>query len=94
MAVKIRLRRIGTTNKPMYRIVVVDERSKRDGKYLEEVGFYNPLINPPVVQINDEVALKWLKNGACTTKRVYTLFKKQGILDRLSQLKRKSEGGN
>ncbi|MGQ9706875.1 MAG: 30S ribosomal protein S16 [bacterium] len=94
MAVKIRLRRVGSTNRPMYRIVVVDERCKRDGKYLEEIGYYNPLINPPVVMINDEIALKWLKNGAITTKRVYTIFKKKGILDKFRELKRKPNGGN
>jgi len=93
LAVKIRLRRIGSTNRPMYRIVVIDERSKRDGKYLEEIGYYNPLVNPPIVKIDDEVALKWLKNGACITKRVYTIFRKQGILDRFSQLKIKPNGG-
>ena len=60
MAVKIRLTRMGAKKRPSYRIVATDSRSPRDGKYLEQIGFYNPLTNPAEVKINEEVALKWL----------------------------------
>ena len=70
MAVKIRLKRMGSNKKPFYRIVVADSRSPRDGKFIEEIGYYNPVSQPKQVKINDEKAVKWLSNGAQPTDTV------------------------
>ena len=80
MAVKIRLKRIGAKKAPFYRVVVADERSPRDGKFIEEIGYYNPLTNPVDIKINAEKAEKWLNNGAQPTETVRTLLKKTEIL--------------
>ena len=64
MAVKIRLKRMGAKKSPFYRIVVADSRSPRDGRFIETVGTYNPVVSPAEVKINEELALKWLQNGA------------------------------
>lgn len=79
MAVKIRLMRMGAKKRPFYRIVAADSRTKRDGKYIELVGTYNPLTDPAEININEEVALKWLNNGAQPTDTVKNLFNKKGI---------------
>ena len=76
MAVKIRLKRMGSNKKPFYRIVVADSRSPRDGKFIEEIGYYNPVSQPKQVKINDEKAIKWLSNGAQPTDTVKTLLTK------------------
>ena len=65
--VKIRLKRMGANKKPFYRVVVADSRSPRDGRFIEEVGYYNPLTEPPVIKIDEEKANKWLANGAQPT---------------------------
>jgi small subunit ribosomal protein S16 len=80
MAVKIRLRRMGQKKAPFYRIVVADSKSPRDGRFIEEVGYYNPLTEPPVIKIDEEKANKWLANGAQPTDTVKALFKKAGII--------------
>ena len=80
MAVKIRLKRIGAKKTPFYRVVVADERSPRDGKFIEEIGYYNPLTDPIEVKIDAEKATKWLNNGAQPTETVRTLLKKSEIL--------------
>ena len=80
MAVKIRLKRIGAKKSPFYRVVVADERSPRDGKFIEEIGYYNPLTNPAEIKINAEKATKWLDNGAQPTETVRTLLKKAEII--------------
>ena len=80
MAVKIRLKRMGSNKKPFYRIVVADSRSPRDGKFIEEIGFYNPISQPKQVKINDEKAVKWLGCGAQPTDTVRALFSAEGIL--------------
>ncbi len=80
MAVKIRLKRIGAKKTPFYRVVVADERSPRDGKFIEEIGYYNPLTNPADVKIDAEKATKWLNNGAQPTETVRTLLKKTEII--------------
>ncbi|MCV5433530.1 30S ribosomal protein S16, partial [Escherichia coli] len=64
MAVKIRLKRMGAKKTPFYRVVVADSRSPRDGRFIEEIGTYNPVAQPAEVKINEEAALKWLGNGA------------------------------
>ena len=81
MAVKIRLRRMGAKKAPFYRIVVADSRFPRDGRFIEEVGYYNPLTDPAEIKINAEVAKKWLANGAQPTDTVKDLLKKSGIID-------------
>ena len=80
MAVKIRLKRIGAKKTPFYRVVVADERSPRDGKFIEEIGYYNPLTDPADIKINAEKATKWLKDGAQPTETVRTLLKKTEII--------------
>lgn len=80
MAVKIRLKRIGAKKAPFYRIVVADSRSPRDGRFIEEIGTYNPLVEPSEVKINEDSARKWLSNGAQPTDTVKSLLKKTGIL--------------
>ena len=85
MAVKIRLTRMGSKKKPSYRIVATDSRSPRDGKYLELIGFYNPLTNPAEVKINEEVALKWLNNGAILTDTAKDLLSKAGIMKKFHE---------
>ena len=80
MAVKIRLRRMGAKKAPFYRVVVADERSPRDGKFLDDIGYYNPLTNPADVKIDAEKAEKWLNNGAQPTETVKSLLKKSGIV--------------
>ena len=81
MAVKIRLKRMGRKKKPFYRVVVAVERSPRDGKSIEEVGIYNPLVEPPVIELNEEAVKKWLANGAKPTGTVTTLLKKTNIVE-------------
>ena len=80
MAVKIRLKRIGAKKAPIYRVVVADERAPRDGKFIEEIGYYNPLTDPVEIKINAEKASKWLSNGAQPTETVRSLLKKSEII--------------
>lgn len=79
--VKIRLKRMGAHKKPFYRIVVADSRSARDGRFIEEIGYYNPLTDPADVKIDGEKARKWLSVGAQATDTVKALLKKSGALD-------------
>lgn len=81
MAVKIRLRRMGAKKAPFYRIVVADSRSPRDGRFIEEIGYYNPMEEPSVVKVDPEKAKKWLSTGAQPTDTVKSLFKKHGVID-------------
>ena len=78
--VKIRLTRMGAKKAPFYRIVAVDSRKARDGEYIEQIGYYNPVADPKVVVIDADVAKKWLANGAQPTDTVRDLFKANGIL--------------
>lgn len=78
--VKIRLRRMGAHKSPFYRIVVADARSPRDGRFIEDIGTYNPLTEPSTVVINAEKATEWLKKGAQPTQTVRALLKKNNIL--------------
>ena len=79
MAVKIRLRRMGSKKAPFYRIVVADSRAPRDGKFIEEIGTYDPTREPSAFKINEEAAKKWLANGAQPTEIVGKLFKQANI---------------
>ena len=83
MAVKIRLKRMGAKKKPFYRLVVADSRSPRDGRFIEEIGYYNPVSEPVDLKIDDEKAIKWLKNGALPTDTVKDLFVKYGVFQKL-----------
>ena len=78
--VKIRLRRMGAKKAPFYRIVVADSRAPRDGKFIEEIGTYNPLADPSVITVDAERAQYWVKNGAQPTDTVKSLLKKAGAL--------------
>lgn len=80
MAVKIRLKRIGAKKAPFYRVVVADSRYPRDGRFIEEIGTYNPLTNPAEVKIDAEAAKKWMSNGAQPTETVRSLLKNAGII--------------
>ncbi len=80
MAVKIRLKRIGAKKTPYYRVVVADSRSPRDGRFIEEIGTYNPLADPAEIKIDAESARKWISNGAQPTDTVRALLKKQGVI--------------
>ena len=80
MAVKIRLRRMGAKKAPFYRIVVADSRYPRDGRFIEEIGYYNPLTEPKTFKVDEEKAKKWISNGAQPTDTVRALFKNNNIL--------------
>ena len=79
MAVKIRLRRMGAKKSPFYRIVVADSRYPRDGRFIEEIGYYNPLEEPAVVKVDVEKAQKWIANGAQPTDTVKDLLQSAGV---------------
>ncbi len=81
--VKIRLTRVGRKKKPSYRVVVADARAPRDGSFIEIIGHYDPLTDPPTVVVDEERALKWLRQGAQPTEPVARLLDKLGILERL-----------
>ena len=81
MAVKIRLRIMGAKKAPFYRVIVADSRSPRNGRFIEEIGTYNPLTEPAQVNIDAEKAKKWIANGAQPTETVKSLLKKNGIID-------------
>lgn len=82
MAVKIRLKRIGAKKNPFYRIVVANSKSPRDGRFIEEIGTYNPLTEPKTVKIDDERAKSWLENGAKPTDTVERLFRESGLFNK------------
>src|SRR5574341_59798 len=84
---KFRLRRVGATKQPSYRIVVADSRSPRDGRFIETIGFYNPRTEPPTVEIKEDRALYWLTQGAQPTEAMAGIFKRLGTSERLSRLK-------
>ncbi|MGN0656904.1 MAG: 30S ribosomal protein S16 [Ruminiclostridium sp.] len=79
MAVKIRLRRMGAKKAPFYRVVVADSRYPRDGRFIEEIGYYDPTKEPSVVKIDTEKAQQWIKNGAQPTETVKKLLKSNGV---------------
>lgn len=80
MAVKIRLRRMGAKKSPFYRIVVADSRYPRDGRFIEEIGYYDPTKEPSVISVDGEKAQSWLKNGAQPTDTVKRLLKTKGVI--------------
>lgn len=85
MAVKIRLRRMGAKKNPFYRIIVADSRAPRNGRFIDEIGYYNPLTEPKTVKIDDEKATKWLNDGAKPTDTVNRLFRENGLYDKITE---------
>lgn len=81
MAVKMRLKRLGAKKAPFYRVIVADSRSPRDGRFIDEVGYYNPMTTPAEIKLDAEKAKKWIANGAQPTETVKALLKKSGIVD-------------
>ena len=79
--VKIRLKRIGAKKAPFYRVIVADSRSPRDGRFIDEIGYYNPLTTPAEIKLDADKAKKWIQNGAQPTETVKALLKKSGIVD-------------
>ena len=91
MAVKLRLKRGGSKQRPFYRIVAADARSPRDGRFIEKIGTYNPIPKEAEITIDEEKALKWLKDGAQPTDTVRSLLSKKGIMAKFNDLKRKGK---
>ena len=87
MAVKLRLTRMGAKKAPVYRVVAADSRAPRDGRFIEVVGLYNPTANPAIVDINEELALKWLNNGAQPSDTVRSLLSKAGVMKKYAEEK-------
>ena len=87
MTVKIRLKRMGMKKTPSYRVVVADSRFPRDGRIIENLGWYNPLVEPSIIKIDEEKTLGWLKNGAQPSDSVAQLLKRKGLLARFEQTK-------
>lgn len=92
MSVKLRLRRMGRKNLPFYRIVAIDSRVSRDGRYLDNLGTYNPITEPAQIHLNEEKALYWLKNGAIPSDTVKSFLKKKGILFKWHLMKLGKDG--
>ena len=84
--VKIRLRRLGAKKKPFYRIVVADSRSPRDGRFIEEIGYYDPLKEPAVIKVDEEKARDWLAKGAQLTDTVRSLLVRAGVIEKVKAL--------
>ncbi len=91
MSVKIRLKRVGKKKAPSYRVVVADSRSPRDGRIIENIGWYNPRVEPSEIHIDEQKAIGWLKNGAQPTESVASLLKRSGIAERFEQSKSTSK---
>ena len=92
MAVKLRLKRMGAKKRPFYRIVAADSISPRDGRFIEVVGTYNPITEPAEVKVNEELALKWLQNGAIPTDTVRDLLRKQGVMEKFHNIRMTKKG--
>ena len=91
MAVKLRLKRMGSKKAPFYRVVAADSRSPRDGRFIETVGTYNPIVKEDNVTINEELVIKWLNNGAQPTDTVKSLLSKAGIMKKYADSKTKKD---
>ncbi|HZK01497.1 MAG TPA: 30S ribosomal protein S16 [Anaerovoracaceae bacterium] len=91
MAVKIRLKRMGANKRPFYRVIVADGRAPRDGRFIEELGYYNPLKEPVEIKIDEEKAKKWLDSGAQPTDTVKRLFDNVGIVKTAKNNTKQSE---
>lgn len=87
MSVKIRLKRMGSKKRPFYRVVVADSRSPRDGRFIEQIGTFNTLVNPAEVKLDAELAMKWLNNGAQPSDTVKNIFSREGIMKQYHEAK-------
>ncbi len=88
--VKIRLRRMGAKKRPFYRVVVADSRSPRDGRFIEEIGYYDPTKDPAVIKIDEDKAVRWINNGAQPTDTARSLLRKTGVLKKLHEQKQEA----
>lgn len=84
MAVRIRLKRMGAKKRPFYRLVVADSRAARDGRFIETLGYYNPIADPAEISVDEEKALHWLQKGAQPSDTARALLRKSGVLDKLA----------
>ena len=82
---RIRLRRVGAKKQPSFRVVVADQRAARDGAFVDQIGHYNPRTDPPTIEIDEDKALKWLRNGAQPSEAVERIFKRLGTLERVKE---------
>ncbi len=85
--VKIRLRRMGAKKRPFYRVVVADARAPRDGRFIEEIGYYDPTKDPAIVKIDEDKAVKWIQNGAQPTDTARSLLRQTGVLKKVHEMK-------
>jgi small subunit ribosomal protein S16 len=92
LAVRIRLKRMGAKKRPFYRIVVANSTSPRDGRFIDQVGYYDPLTDPATVKIDEEKSVLWLQRGAQPSDTVNDLLKKAGVLDKLAEAKAAARG--
>lgn len=88
MAVSLRLTRMGRKKRPFYRIIAIDSRKRRDGKYIERIGYYDPITNPIQLEVDHDLAIKWLQRGAQPSQTVTSLFRKAGVMLRWDMVKR------
>ncbi|MEA1961812.1 MAG: 30S ribosomal protein S16 [Bacillota bacterium] len=88
MATKIRMKRMGAKKNPFYRVVVADSRSPRDGRFIEEIGYYDPTTQPATVKLDEEKALKWLIDGAKPSDTVKSLLQKQGVMAKFAETRK------
>ncbi len=88
MSVKLRMKRMGTKKRPFYRVVAIDSRMARDGRFIDIVGYYNPMVNPPQIKMDDDKVYTWLRNGATPSEKVRELFRKIGLMEKWSLLKK------
>lgn len=91
MPVKIRLKRIGAKKRPFYRVVVANSTESRDGRFIDTIGHYDPCVDPPLVKLDEQKALRWLGHGAQPTDTARALLKKHGLLDRLEAAKKAAQ---
>ncbi|GEK27691.1 30S ribosomal protein S16 [Furfurilactobacillus siliginis] len=87
MSVKIRLKRMGSKKRPFYRVVVADSRSPRDGRFIEQIGTYNTLVNPAEIKLDEDLAMQWLNNGAQPSDTVKNIFSRAGIMKKYHEAK-------
>lgn len=92
--VKIRLRRMGAKKRPFYRVVVADSRSPRDGRFIEEIGYYDPTKEPAVIKIDEDKAMRWIKNGAQPTDTARSLLRQTGVLKKIHEQKLEVKSGS
>lgn len=93
MAVKIRLKRMGAKKAPFYRLVVADSRYPRDGRFIEEIGYYNPTTKPAVLKVEEEKALAWMAKGAQPSDTIRSLFSGIGLMKKFDETKRAKQEG-